>query len=251
MPPLLARRRYLHPMSDTNKTDDGKPGESQLLSLVVNIAIPAIILMKFSGDQYLGPVAGLLAALSFPLLYGIVDFWRRSSFNFISALGFVSILLTGGIGLLQLDPRWIAVKEAAVPGIIGLAVMISIKTRHPIVRALMYNDKIIDIPAVEAALEHHGTRRDFDKSLVTASWLLAASFFVSSVLNFVLARIIVRSDPGTVAFNEELGRMTALSYPVIVLPSMAVMMVALWYLFRSIRRLTHMKLEEIFHPRHR
>jgi hypothetical protein len=238
-------------MSEAETKDEKKPGESQLLSLVINIAIPAIILMKFSGENHLGPVAGLLAALSFPLVYGIIDFWRRSSFNFISALGFVSILLTGGIGLLQLDPQWIAVKEAAVPGIIGLAVMISIKTRHPIVRALMYNDKIIDIPAVEAALEQHGTRNDFDKSLVTASWLLAASFFVSSVLNFVLARVIVRSDPGTVAFNEELGRMTALSYPVIVIPSMAVMMVALWYLFRSIKRLTHMDLEEIFHPRHR
>jgi hypothetical protein len=238
-------------MSEAETKDENKPGESQLLSLVINIAIPAIILMKFSGENHLGPVAGLLTALSFPLVYGIIDFWRRSSFNFISALGFVSILLTGGIGLLQLDPQWIAVKEAAVPGIIGLAVMISIKTRHPIVRALMYNDKIIDIPAVEAALEQHGTRNDFDKSLVTASWLLAASFFVSSVLNFVLARVIVRSDPGTVAFNEELGRMTALSYPVIVIPSMAVMMVALWYLFRSIKRLTHMDLEEIFHPRHR
>ena len=238
-------------MGETNDTIEAKRGESQLLSLLVNIAIPAVILMKFSGDQYLGPVAGLLVALSFPLAYGIIDFLRRGSFNFISALGFVSILLTGGIGLLQLDPRWIAVKEAAVPGIIGLAVMISIKTRHPIVRALMYNDKIIDIPAVEAALERFGTRRDFDKSLVTASWLLAASFFVSSVLNFILARVIVRSDPGTVAFNEELGRMTALSYPVIVIPSMAVMMVALWYLFRSIKRLTHMNLEDIFHPRHR
>ena len=38
-----------------------KPGESQLLSLVINIAIPAIILMKFSGENHLGPVAGLLA----------------------------------------------------------------------------------------------------------------------------------------------------------------------------------------------
>jgi hypothetical protein len=238
-------------MSEESKPRQEPPAENQLLSLVINIAIPAIVLMKLSGEEYLGPVMGLIVALMFPLVYGLTDFWRRRSINFIAALGFVSVLLTGGIGLLQLDPQWIAVKEAAVPGIIGLAVVASIKTRHPIVRAIMYNDQIIDVPAVEAALQHHGTREDFDRSLVTASWLLAASFFVSSVLNFALARYIVRSDPGTVAFNEELGRMTALSYPVIVIPSMAVMMVALWYLFRSIKKLTHMKLEEIFHPRHR
>jgi hypothetical protein len=87
--------------------------------------------------------------------------------------------------------------------------------------------------------------------LGVASWLLAGSFFLSSGLNFMLAKLIVRSPSGTTTFNEELGRMTALSYPVIVLPSMAVMMIALWYLFRSIKRLTHMDLEEIFHPHHR
>ena len=225
--------------------------ENPWISLLVNIAIPALILMKLSGEDRLGPVYGLLVALAFPLTYGIVDLYRRRKVNFISALGVVSILLTGGIGLLQLDPKWIAVKEAAVPLIIGLAVIGSLKTPYPIVRSMLYNDKIIDVPAVDAHLERYGTKTQFERSLVTASWLLAASFFVSAVLNFVLARLIVKSPAGSVAFNEELGRMTALSYPVIVLPSMAVMFIAMWYLFRSIKRLTHMDLEDIFHPRHK
>jgi hypothetical protein len=225
--------------------------ENPWISLLVNIAIPALILMKLSGEDRLGPVYGLLVALAFPLTYGIVDLFRRRKVNFISALGVVSILLTGGIGLLQLDPKWIAVKEAAVPLVIGLAVIGSLKTPYPIVRSMLYNDKIIDVPAVDAHLERYGTKTQFERSLVTASWLLAASFFVSAVLNFVLARMIVKSPAGSVAFNEELGRMTALSYPVIVLPSMAVMFVAMWYLFRSIKRLTHMDLEDIFHPRHK
>jgi hypothetical protein len=49
-------------------------------------------------------------------------------------LGLVSILLTGGIGLLQLDTRWLAVKEAAIPGLIGLAVLMSTRTRYPLVK---------------------------------------------------------------------------------------------------------------------
>jgi hypothetical protein len=80
---------------------------------------------------------------------------------------------------------------------------------------------------------------------VNASWMLAGSFFVSSVLNFVLAKLIVKSQPGTTAFNEELGRMTALSYPVIVVPSMIIMIAALWYLFNRIQRLTELDLEQI------
>ncbi|MGD8978365.1 MAG: VC0807 family protein [Gammaproteobacteria bacterium] len=235
----------------TRPTDPAAPNpENPWISLLINIAIPALILMKLSGEQHLGPIMGLVVALSFPLIYGIQDAVRRRRLNFISALGVVSTLLTGGIGLLELDPKWLAVKEAAVPAVIGLAVIISTRTRYPIIRSLLYNDKIIDVEAVDAALDAHDNRVRFERSLSTASWLLASSFFVSATLNFVLARMIVRSPAGSTAFNEELGRMTALSYPVIVVPSMAIMIVALWYLLRQIRGLTHLELEQIFHPQH-
>lgn len=226
-------------------TDQPVPRESILLSLGLNIAIPAIILMKFSGDEALGPIGGLVVALAFPLVYGLVDFARRREWNIVSILGVVSVLLTGGIGLLQLDPKWIAVKEAAVPAIIGIAVVLSLRTRFPIVRTFLYNDKLIRVAEVDEALARRGNREAFDKTLVNASWMLAASFFVSAVLNFVLAKVIVKSHPGTTAFNEELGRMTALSYPVIVVPSMIIMIAAFWYLFSRIQRLTDLDLEQI------
>jgi len=229
----------------TRVTEAPQQRESVLLSLGINIAIPAIILMKLSGEAHLGPVGGLVVALAFPLGYGAWDFARRREWNLISILGFISVLLTGGIGLMQLDPKWIAVKETAVPGIIGVAVLLSLRTRYPIVRTFLYNDKIIRVAEVDAALEKRGNQRAFDQTLVTASWMLAASFFVSSVLNFVLAKVIVKSPPGTTAFNEELGRMTALSYPVIVVPSMIIMIAALWYLFHRIKLLTDLDLEQI------
>ena len=46
------------------------------------------------------------------------------------------------------------------------------------------------------------------------------------------------SEPGTTAYTEELGRMTALSYPVIVIPSMVLLIAALWYLFSQIGKIT-------------
>jgi hypothetical protein len=137
------------------------------------------------------------------------------------------------------------VKEAAVPAIIGIAVVLSLRTRFPIVRTFLYNDKIIRVQEVDEALARRGNRAAFDRTLVNASWMLAGSFFVSAVLNFVLAKLIVKSQPGTTAFNEELGRMTALSYPVIVVPSMLIMIAALWYLFNRIQRLTELDLEQI------
>jgi hypothetical protein len=228
-----------------NDRRDAEHRESVLLSIGINIAIPALVLMKLSSAERLGPLLALLLALAFPLTYGLVDFVRRREWNLISGLGFASVLLTGGIGLLGLDPKWIAVKEAAVPAIIGIAVVASMRTRLPIVRRLLYNERIIRVEEVDRALDEHGNRSAFERVLGAVSWLLAGSFFVSAVLNFVLAKVIVKSPPGTAEFNAELGRMTALSYPVIVVPSMAIMAAALWYLFRSIRRLTRLDLEKI------
>jgi len=51
------------------------------------------------------------------------------------------------------------------------------------------------------------------------------------------------SEPGTTAYTEELGRMTALSYPVIVIPSMILLITALWYLFAQIKKITGEELD--------
>ena len=53
------------------------------------------------------------------------------------------------------------------------------------------------------------------------------------------------SPAGTAAFNEELGTLTALSYPMIALPSTAVMFLAIYYVFKKITKLTGLKFEEI------
>jgi len=76
--------------------------------------------------------------------------------------------------------------------------------------------------------------------------MVAGSFFLSSVLNYILAKIILVSAPGSVAFTEELGKMTALSFPVIALPSTIVLMSALFYLLHHIKKLTHLEAEDIF-----
>jgi hypothetical protein len=70
---------------------------------------------------------------------------------------------------------------------------------------------------------------------------------LSSILNYVLARVLLVGSPGTEEFNAQLGKMTALSYPVIALPAMVIMIAALFYLFRRICQLTHLELEEIVH----
>lgn len=218
-----------------------------LLELAVTIVIPAVILMKWSGPEDLGAIRALLLALAFPFGWGAYDLYRRRKVNLLAVLGLVSVLLTGGIGLLQLDAQWLAVKEAAVPGLIGLAVLGSTATRYPLIRTLVYQPGLLDVERISAQLEARGAAAAFEARLLRATWMLGGTFFFSSVMNYLLARAIVVSPAGSAAFNEELGRLTLLSYPAIALPSMAMMAFILYYLVRAVRQLTGLTLNDVLH----
>ncbi|MCC5879707.1 MAG: MFS transporter [Idiomarina sp.] len=216
-------------------------------NLAFNIVIPVVILMKFSGPEHLGPALGVIIALAFPICYGLYDLRRTRKINGFSVLGIVSVILTGGISLLELDPQYIAIKEAAVPGVIGLAIFISQFTRFPLVKKLLMNDKVMDVERLQQAIADKGNSQAFQRVLRVATYLVAGAFFLSAVLNYVLARMIVVSPAGTTEFNSELGRMTALSFPVIALPTMLVMFVAIFYLFWQMKKLTGESIEAFLH----
>jgi hypothetical protein len=98
-------------------------------------------------------------------------------------------------------------------------------------------------------LDESNTRKEFNKVFAFCNWLLVLSFVLSGILNFILARVIVTTHPALdkVAFNGELGKMNALSWPVIVIPSTIIMMLALWKLMSGLTHLTGLKLEEMMH----
>ncbi len=243
--------------AETTAAPSAPPTEKQeniLLNLICNVALPSFILIKFSSPAKvllwqspgLGPMWALIVAVAFPVLYGAYDLVVRLKWNFFSVVGFISTLLTGGLGLLEVAAFWIAVKEAAVPLIFGVAVVGSLWTSTPLVRTLLYSDKILDTARVAEELAKRGAQAAFDQLLVRSTWLLAGSFFLSAVTNFVLAQVVLKSPPNTAEFKAEMGRMLALSWPVNVLPSMVVTLLALWYLLAGIKRLTGLTLDDIF-----
>lgn len=220
--------------------------ENLLVNLVCNVAVPTAILSWLSGDRWLGPRWGLLVALAFPVGYGVHDFVARRRWNFISIIGFASVLISGGFGLMKVGGLWFAVKDAAIPTVIGLAVLASARAKTPLVNELLYNPQVIDVDKVDAALAARGTQPAFAGLLRRATALLSLAFFVSAALNFALARHLLRSPPGTAAFNGELAKMHLVSWPVIMLPSMAMMLFVLWRLLGGIRTLTGLALDDIF-----
>jgi len=216
-----------------------------VLELAICVILPTVILKYLSAEDSLGPVYALIFGLSLPLLFGLYQFIEQKKFGFIPALGFISILLTSSIGLLELDPKYIAIKEAAIPLIIGIVTILSLKTKYPLVKTFIYNDKILQIEKVDNALAESRNEQSFEAVLKTATYILAGSFMLSATLNYALAKYIVTSPSGTEAFNDELGTMNLLSYPVITIPCVIVMIYAMMYLFKHIKQLTGLELEDI------
>jgi len=220
---------------------------AELLSdLVFSIVIPTLILKKLSGDQHLGPTLALIVALAFPLLAGLWGFYKKRKITFIPALGFVSVLLTGGIGVLKLPKEYIAYKEALIPSVIGLITLISAYAGKPIIRPFVMNDALMDVPKIENALVQRNSADGFNKSLVNATWIITASFVFSAVMNYILAKWIVVSESGTDAFNSELGTITVYGYVFIALPATIFTIAAGVYAFKSRCKHTGLSFEELF-----
>jgi hypothetical protein len=219
--------------------------ENGFHSLLFNILLPVIILTQ--GDRLISqPASVLVLALAFPVGYFIWDYQRRKKVNFISILGFVSVLLTGGVGLMQLPRFWFIIKETAIPALIGLAVLGSIFTKHPLIRILVFSKEIFDVEHIQKALVERGSALQMEKLLRLTTTLLSLSFFFSAGLNFFLASYFVKTEPSVdqAQFNSEVGAMTGWSYVVIALPSTAFLIGILYMVVKGIRKHAGLGFEE-------
>ena len=228
-------------MSSPKQTTKPRP----FVDLIISIAIPTIILIKLSDENRLGPTMALIVALSFPIGYGLYELTVNKKRNFMAILGVISVLLTGGIGLLKLDAQWIAVKEAAIPLCIGIGVLVASKLGYPPITKLLFNPTVMNTDKIHEELDKNNNRAQFNSRLNRANTLLAGTFLFSAIMNYVLAKLIVTSESGSVEFNKELGRMTALSYPVIAIPSFIMMLAIFWFIWRTVNNLTGLSLEEV------
>lgn len=214
-----------------------------MLKLAVTLVIPYIILTRLGSLTDLDPRAVLLIALAFPVGWMLGALHRRADVGITPVVGLVGILLTAAIGTLADDPRWLAVKEASVPLLFGLAILASSRTRHPLVEILV--DKVVDRDAVRTALANRDASDRWQRLMTRATLAWAGALLVSAVLNFALARIVVTSPGGTAEFNAELARMTALGLPVITLPMMVMMSTTVWYIVHGVTDITGLAPREI------
>jgi len=227
------------------KTQPKNSKPNPFINLCFNVVLPTICLIKLTSWTGIEPVKVLIIALSFPLIYGLHEYLKSKKIEFLSVIGIVGVLLLGGISLLQLPPHYIAIKEAAIPALIGIFCLVSLKTRYPFIKKLVYSDLIFKIDVIEQHIAAQGNQVAFDKLLTRTTWILSLSFFLSAILNYVLAKMVVTVDATDPLYNEQLGTMIALSFPVIAVPVTCITVGLMIYFFRSLTKLTNCKIEQL------
>lgn len=241
------------PAGSGGSRDQKKP-ENVFVSLVFNILLPVLILNKLEKwVPEVGPWGTLFIALAFPLGAAVKDLLTRKKVSPMSGLGALNVIGTGGLAALGLGGIWFAIKEAFFPFVIGIGVLISAYMRKPAAETLFFSDAIFHVDKIRIALIREKNELEFKKSLRSATLLLAGSFFLSSALNFALAMSIFEPLATTLSqaeraqvLNQQVARMTWMSFAVIALPSFICTATAFWGMLRSVRRLTGLTDAELF-----
>jgi hypothetical protein len=250
--------------------------EHPLANILINVLIPVLALSYLSKDPefqqaigkvvrpwHIGPVKALVVALVFPIGYGVWHFAKTRKPNFFSALGLVSVILTGTLTIFlwnkdgTVKPHadvLFGLKEASIPFILGLAVIGSHYTNSPLLRVFLYSDSLFDIPKIENRVSEINGGETYRQILFQATLLFAASFFLSTVMNFGLAMYFLgdldyAANNARELYNERIAKLTGWGFAVIGVPILVFLFFTLRRLLKGLGALTGFKDEEMMLPR--
>mgnify|MGYP001414661751 FL=1 len=131
--------------------------ENPIVNIFINIIIPVVILRN--GSDWLNYVEinalkahsdsfTFLVAILFPCIYFFYDLGQKKDINFIAIIGFINVLLTGGIGIfggkLGLSKNWFIIKEGSLPLMIGFILCAVSKYKRVTFNSVLLNDIIFD-----------------------------------------------------------------------------------------------------------
>lgn len=223
--------------------------ENPLVSILANVVIPTYILDKFSAKA---PVLALATAISIILIYGLWSFYQEKKINYISVMGMLNISLSGAFILLRLDGIWFAVKEAIFPLLIGLFVMFSAFSTRPFLKMMLLDTGALNLEDINSKLKEKNTEESFRLLLSKATFYFSLTFYMSAVLNFLLAYRIFTKIPESYTevqkaelLNQQLAQMTWMGYIVIFVPSIILFFAIMFYFFRNLSRLTDLDFESL------
>lgn len=220
-----------------------------LIDLLLTVVLPSVVLEYLSPADRLGPFWALVVSALLPLGYGIYCWVTSAGLNFFSLLGLVAVIITGGLGLLELSAFWIGIKELSVPLIIAIAFPLSHRWGKPVIASMLFAPHLINERVLQSALNTPEKQRGFQRILFQASLGLGLAMLLSGLINFALALYLVgNKTPGSEAYVKALGTLNWAGTLFIGLPLMAAMMIVLMRFLRGVFALTGLEKDDLMGP---
>lgn len=220
-----------------------------LYDLMLTLVLPSMVLEWMSKPERLGPVWALVLASALPIGFGLWSWKQKQGLNFFSVFGLIAVILTGGLGILNLDAQWFAAKEALFPIILGLAFPLSHRMGVPLIKELLLNPQVINHNALNRALNTEAKRSSFEALLKKASWGMLATTFVSAGGNYALAMFLLGGkEPGSEPYVQAIGKLNWMGFIVIGIPLLGITLALLLWLLRRLSALTGLDKGDLMNP---
>lgn len=229
--------------------------ENPFINIFANILIPVFILNKtswFPGDNK--ALWALIVALAFPMAYGLWDLIQNSKINYFSLFGLLSTLITGLLALFQLGGIWFAIKEAALPALLGIGTYFTSISGKPFFRDFIISSGLLQINKINEKAEERQKEEEVQKAFVASNNLFSVSFFISAILNFALAIYIfspisseLSAAEKSEVLNSQVSQMIWAGMLVIGLPMVFFLMFTVLKLLKDLEKITGLNKEELTH----
>ena len=223
--------------------------ENALLNLLLNVLLPVTILSycgKKTGWYAVGPKWALIIAIALPIGYQIYDWLQRRKLNAFSIIGMISVLFTGGLGLMELSAQAFALKEAAIPVALAAIFLWTHYSGKPLAKTLLLNPDMMDVAKIQRSIAEKQQQPAFDQLMWQTTLTLAGSFILSAFLNYALALYFLSGKtPGSEEYTAAIGKQTGWGFVVIGLPMMAFLIMAFMRLMKGLQRMTGLKQDDI------
>lgn len=213
------------------------------INVLINVALPVIILLGFSSEDRLGPLPALLLALALPFAWGVISLVRGRQLDVSTALGIISVLLTGVIAVFDLDTRLFAVKEAAIPFVFAIILLLSNRTAFPVVRLLA--EAVLRHDRMNNGLDQRNARDAWHAHLVDAGTIWAGIMALSAVLKFIMASMIMSAPANTEQFNQQLAFYELVQLPTTFTLTGVLILSLLWFLANGASRHTGLPVGDV------
>ena len=223
-----------------------KPREahpSTAIQFIVSFVLPTILLLRFSGNDQLGPAMAMVIALLFPVAYELYSLARRHKTSALSLIAIGGIVLTGAVTLLGLSENWLALRRSAIYFVAAFVLVGSILAKRPLIdMALKY---MLDMERVRVQAAKRDTSVQLQKHIDISTYALIIFLFVIGVSSYILTLIVITAAPETAQFNSEYVRLRVISLPATTLPLFVGLIAIMMYLLASIEKLTGLSAEEL------